>query len=125
MVTETASNNNSKKKRAKTKWPAWHAEMARYRAPSARKASWQLANTLIPYCGLWVLMVASVRLGYPYVITLLLACVSALFLVRLFVLFHDCVPESQTTTSSPASMPFQRSDRNPPSQCARAAPAST
>lgn len=91
MVTETASNNKSKKKRARTKWPAWHAELAHYRTPSTRKASWQLANTLIPYCGLWVLMVASVRLGYPYVVTLLLACVSALFLVRLFVLFHDCV----------------------------------
>jgi omega-6 fatty acid desaturase (delta-12 desaturase) len=36
-------------------------------------------------------MVASVRLGYHYAMTLSLASISALFLVRLFVLFHDCV----------------------------------
>ena len=91
MVRTSSSNNGPAKKGSETKWPAWHADLARFREPSTRTAIWQLANTLIPYCGLWALMVASVRLGYHYAITLLLAFVSAPFLVRLFVLFHDCV----------------------------------
>ena len=50
-----------------------------------------VANTLLPYCGLWALMILSIRKGYPYAITFALAVVAALFLVRLFILFHDCV----------------------------------
>jgi len=72
-------------------WPAWHAAMAAYRTPMARTACWQLANTFIPYCGLLFLMVLTVRHGYHYAVTLALAAVAALFLVRLFILFHDCV----------------------------------
>ena len=36
-------------------------------------------------------MILSIRKGYPYAITFALAVVAALFLVRLFILFHDCV----------------------------------
>lgn len=91
MVRTSSSNNGPAKKGSETKWPAWHADLAHFRPPSTRTATWQLANTLIPYCTLWALMVASVRLGYHYAITLLHAFVSAPFLVRLFVLFHNCV----------------------------------
>jgi omega-6 fatty acid desaturase (delta-12 desaturase) len=36
-------------------------------------------------------MIRSIRHGLPYGLTLTLAVVAALFLVRLFILFHDCV----------------------------------
>lgn len=36
-------------------------------------------------------MVLSIRQGYPYSVTLGLAFVAALFLVRIFIIFHDCV----------------------------------
>lgn len=72
-------------------WPAWHVVLAHYRDASPLKAGWQLANTLVPYGCLWVLMVGSMQRGYPYALTLALAAVAAAFLVRLFVLFHDCV----------------------------------
>ncbi len=87
----TSASNGLTAKGSGAKWPEWHSELVDYRAPSAWMASWQLANTLLPYGGLWALMVASLRLGYHYGVTLLLAFISALFLVRLFVLFHDCV----------------------------------
>jgi omega-6 fatty acid desaturase (delta-12 desaturase) len=72
-------------------WPAWHATLADYKKSSAWKASWQLVNTALPYFGLWVLMLGSIRRGYPYGLTLILAVVASAFLVRLFILFHDCV----------------------------------
>ncbi len=71
--------------------PAWHASLALYREPSPGKSLWQLLNTLLPYGALWFLMIRSVQLGYPYALTLALAVVAAAFLVRLFILFHDCV----------------------------------
>ncbi|MGB5424167.1 MAG: fatty acid desaturase [Desulfobacterales bacterium] len=50
-----------------------------------------MINTLVPYCGLWYLMIRSIQLGYSYALTLVLALPAAAFLVRLFILFHDCV----------------------------------
>jgi omega-6 fatty acid desaturase (delta-12 desaturase) len=49
---------------------------------------WQLANTLVPYAVLWGLMVWSLQVSYA--ITLVLAVLAAGFLVRIFVIFHDC-----------------------------------
>ena len=71
--------------------PAWHAALSNHRDPSAWKAGWQLIDTLLPYCGLWFLMIQSVKRGCPYALTLILVVVAAALLVRLFILFHDCV----------------------------------
>jgi omega-6 fatty acid desaturase (delta-12 desaturase) len=72
-------------------WPDWYPQMAAFRQPDRWKATWQLANTLIPYFVLWYLMIRSIQLGTPYALTLLLAVPAAGLLVRIFVLFHDCV----------------------------------
>ncbi|RJQ83932.1 MAG: fatty acid desaturase [Desulfobacteraceae bacterium] len=72
-------------------WPDWYAELAAFRNPSSRKAVWQLINTLVPYGCLWYLMIRSIQLDYPYALTLLLALPAGAFLVRIFILFHDCV----------------------------------
>ncbi len=73
------------------KWPDWYRELAAFRHSNSGKAAFQLMNTLLPYCLLWYLMVRSIQLRYPYVLTLLLALVAGAFLVRIFILFHDCV----------------------------------
>ena len=65
--------------------------LAKLRHPSNARAIWQLINTLLPYTGLWYLMVRSAQLDYSYWITFVLAIVAAGFLVRIFILFHDCV----------------------------------
>jgi len=36
-------------------------------------------------------MIRSTQLGYSYTLTLILALPAAAFMVRLFILFHDCV----------------------------------
>ncbi|WP_394754545.1 fatty acid desaturase [Crenothrix sp.] len=61
-----------------------------YAKPDHRKALYQITNTFIPYIGLWALMIYSVVQGFSVWITLLLSVAAAGFLVRLFVLFHDC-----------------------------------
>jgi acyl-lipid omega-6 desaturase (Delta-12 desaturase) len=64
--------------------------VSKYAQPDYRKAFWQILNTFVPYIGLWALMIFSVLHGFPYWITLLLSVAAAGFLVRIFILFHDC-----------------------------------
>ena len=59
-----------------------------YQKADIRHSIIQLANTLIPYAALWVLMYYSLRVSYA--LTLLLALVAAGFLMRIFIFFHDC-----------------------------------
>lgn len=87
----TPSSSGTAEEQTSVSLPAWHATLSDFRTPSTWRASWQIINTLVPYCGLWVLMVLAIGHGYPYAVTLALAAVAALFLVRLFILFHDCV----------------------------------
>jgi omega-6 fatty acid desaturase (delta-12 desaturase) len=87
-----ASINGIQQKRGSNgELPTWTKTLLNYQNPSGRRAGWQLVNTFLPYCALWFLMVRSVQGGYPYSVTLLLAVAAAAFLVRLFILFHDCV----------------------------------
>ena len=86
---EAAASNQPRQER--NAWPAWHAALSNYRTPSAPKACWQLLSAIVPYFGLWLLMVWTVKRGCPYALTLVLAAAAAAFLVRLFILFHDCV----------------------------------
>jgi omega-6 fatty acid desaturase (delta-12 desaturase) len=72
-------------------WPDWYPSLAVYRNSHNLKAVWQLSNTLVPYCALWFFMIRSIQLDYPYFFTLLLAMPAGAFLVRIFILFHDCV----------------------------------
>jgi acyl-lipid omega-6 desaturase (Delta-12 desaturase) len=59
-----------------------------YQRADTRRSIVQLANTLIPYFGLWFLMYLS--LSVSYWLTLALSVVAALFLIRVFIFFHDC-----------------------------------
>lgn len=62
--------------------------LAPYQKADIRHSLLQLANTLIPYFVLWYLMVRSLEISYW--LTLALSVLAALFLVRIFIFFHDC-----------------------------------
>ena len=62
--------------------------LARYRKPDPRRAAFEVAVTAIPLAGLWLLMWLSLSVGYW--LTLLLAIPAAGFMVRLFLIQHDC-----------------------------------
>jgi len=52
------------------------------------KSTWQIVNSILPYLILMVAMYWS--LDYSYLVTLILAIPTAGFLVRIFIIFHDC-----------------------------------
>src|SRR3954470_16252703 len=68
----------------------WYRALSRYEKPDRRKAAGQLLNTLLPYGVLWVAMVWMLRAGLPYWSILPLLVPGAGFLVRVFIIFHDC-----------------------------------
>jgi len=66
----------------------WKRIVARYENPTLGRSLWQVVNTLIPYGTLWYLMAYSLPVSYW--LTLALTIPAAGFLVRLFIIFHDC-----------------------------------
>jgi omega-6 fatty acid desaturase (delta-12 desaturase) len=83
---------------AKKEKPDWYAGTSDYARPDLRRSTWQLLNTLVPYALLLALMIHTVRQGYPYGVTLLLAVVGAGLFARIFIFFHDCTHGSFLTT---------------------------
>jgi omega-6 fatty acid desaturase (delta-12 desaturase) len=68
--------------------PTWHGALAHFKVPQHVKSIWQVANSLLPFCGLWYVMYLS--LSWSYWLTLLIAIPTAGLLVRLFIIQHDC-----------------------------------
>lgn len=66
----------------------WRSIISRYNRPDARKSWWQIINSAGPYFVLWIIMVKT--FGISYLLTLLLAIPAAGFMVRIFIIFHDC-----------------------------------
>jgi omega-6 fatty acid desaturase (delta-12 desaturase) len=64
------------------------ADLRPFQAPTISGSLWQLTNSVVPYVALWVLMVKTISFSYP--LTFLLAIVASAFLVRVFIIFHDC-----------------------------------
>ena len=62
--------------------------LSRYREPRSGRSLRELAVTAVPFAALWVAMLLSMRLSYA--LCLALAVPAAGFLVRLFMIQHDC-----------------------------------
>lgn len=85
-------NSEEINKEIKESLKHWKEIVAKYQAPNNTKATIQMLNTFLPYIGLWVLMYFSVR--WSIWITFALAIVNAFFLVRIFIIQHDCGHQS-------------------------------
>jgi omega-6 fatty acid desaturase (delta-12 desaturase) len=82
--------NDDNTTRGRAAEPAWSQAVVAFAQPDRGRALGQLANTLLPYLGLWVLMVLALRAGLAYWLILPLILLAALLLVRVFIFFHDC-----------------------------------
>ena len=68
--------------------PDWKKATIPYQTPDVRRSIWNIVNTLVPFGVLFYLMYLSLDISYW--LTLALAIPAAGFLVRIFILFHDC-----------------------------------
>ena len=65
-----------------------------FTTPSRGKAAWQMFNTLIPYLLLWALAIFFIKNSYPLWACFIPILVAGPFLVRIFIIFHDCCHSS-------------------------------
>src|SRR5258707_1015288 len=62
--------------------------VARFQAASLWKARWQVINSFVPYALLWFAMDRALAVSYWLMFPI--AILAAGFLVRIFIIFHDC-----------------------------------
>jgi acyl-lipid omega-6 desaturase (Delta-12 desaturase) len=67
---------------------SWQQFVAPFQQASRARAAWQLINTVAPYALLWV--VIYLTLGISLWLTIPLVFLASGFLVRVFIIFHDC-----------------------------------
>jgi len=63
-------------------------DLQAFRAPNPRRSGWELAITLIPFLTLFALIAFAVKSGY--LLALAATPLAGLFLLRLFIIQHDC-----------------------------------
>lgn len=66
----------------------WLQIVQRYRGANLARSIWELVVTFVPFAVLW--LAAWAALEVSYLLTLLIALPAAAFLVRLFLIQHDC-----------------------------------
>jgi acyl-lipid omega-6 desaturase (Delta-12 desaturase) len=81
-------STNTKSQTASAAYDGWRKLVAEYQKPDLRTSIWQIINS---FGGLFVsLVLMYFSLGVGYWLTLLLAVPAAGFLVRIFIIQHDC-----------------------------------
>src|SRR5687767_11376127 len=86
--TERERHGQASTSRLEPTTTSWKQIVARYQQPSTGRGVWQILNTIVPYLGLWYLMYLS--LAVSWWLTVPLAVLAAGFLVRTFIISHDC-----------------------------------
>lgn len=70
----------------------WRKKLVPFEKPDMRNSLWQIMNTVIPFFALWYL--AYLSLSVSYLLTLAISVLASGFLVRIFIIFHDCCHQS-------------------------------
>jgi omega-6 fatty acid desaturase (delta-12 desaturase) len=72
----------------KAKKLPWQQAVAKYQNSDVRRSLWQMLNSIAPFFILWYLAYRS--LSVSYLLTLFFTVFAALFVMRIFIIFHDC-----------------------------------
>jgi omega-6 fatty acid desaturase (delta-12 desaturase) len=81
--------SHSENAAAETPASEWIGILSRYRNPNAMRSTLELAITAGPFVALWLVTWAAWEFGYGW-LSLVLTLPAAFFLVRLFMIQHDC-----------------------------------
>lgn len=70
----------------------WKDIIAKYQTPDSKKAIIQILNSFLPFVGYWILINFAVK--WSILLAIPLFIVNAFFLVRIFIIQHDCGHQS-------------------------------
>ncbi len=88
-MSTTSENLNAFHDRIQTKAQEnWQHIVRKYMRPSEAKSYWQIINSFVPYFMSWIL--AYYVYQYSMLLTFLIAIGSSAFLIRIFIVMHDC-----------------------------------
>ncbi len=76
----------------------WQQVLAPYARPDRRRSTLDVVTSVLPYVAIWALMYVLLARGTPYPLILPLTVVAAGFLVRSYIVFHDCAHGSFLTS---------------------------
>jgi acyl-lipid omega-6 desaturase (Delta-12 desaturase) len=93
---DRTGDGSSESKPAESKPAYWRDALAPYARPDARRSAVGLLTSVVPFLALWALMYAA--LDVSYVVTLALSVPAAGFLIRSYIVFHDCTHGSFMAT---------------------------
>ena len=68
--------------------------MAKYEKPDLKKSFFQIFSSMIPYIAAWTIIVWMVNKACAWWLILAVGTVASVFLVRIFIIFHDCTHNS-------------------------------
>lgn len=74
----------------------WQKTLAPYQKANDNKALWQIANTILPFAAIWILIYFVIQ--YSILLSIPLFLLNAFFLVRIFIIQHDCGHQSFFST---------------------------
>lgn len=83
-----SNQSESNRQPSETNVAAWKEIVLEYQKPSTWRALWQVTNTLVPIAGLWYLMYLCLPISWWLVVPL--AVLLGAFMIRMFIIFHDC-----------------------------------
>jgi acyl-lipid omega-6 desaturase (Delta-12 desaturase) len=75
-------------------------DLSEFNRSSVLKPVWQIVNSIGPYAGCWALMIYLIQQEFPFWLYLLISVPAAGFLVRIFIIFHDCCHRSFFVSST-------------------------
>lgn len=67
-------------------------QVAPFEKSTTKESVWQLINTVLPFIGLW--FISYISLSVSFWLALIPIIIAAGFLVRIFIIFHDCTHHS-------------------------------
>ena len=70
--------------------PDWLVDMKRFEKIDDRRSRRELLNSIIPYLALFFAMCLAQHFGLPYWTLIIMALPASGFLVRIFIILHDC-----------------------------------
>jgi acyl-lipid omega-6 desaturase (Delta-12 desaturase) len=87
-VTGAAKSKTASRAAPRVRRPFWREALAPYEQPRLGRSMLDLATSVVPYLGLSVLMYLAVDVSY--LLVLAISVPAAGFLLRTYILFHDC-----------------------------------
>jgi acyl-lipid omega-6 desaturase (Delta-12 desaturase) len=88
MSTDEGAANGAPDSGRRREQPFWHEGLAPYARPHLGRSALDLATSVVPFLAGWAGMYLGLEIGYWF--SLCLAFPTAGFLLRTFIVFHDC-----------------------------------